>query len=152
LLRPALTAPLQSPRRAIIRGVRVARIAVLLFALLCCAWFVLGARQAHEVAVATSIVSAEPPLTAAQVRRATDALNSAASLNPDLGVDVLRGQLAIDQGRRAQARRILFGVIRREPKLLAAWQQYARASVGDPVAFYASQIGIRRLVRLFPPH
>jgi predicted Zn-dependent protease len=131
--------------------VSLARVVAVLFALLCCAWFALSARQAHNVAVASSIVNDNPPLTAAQVRRATDSLNAAASLNPDLEVDVLRGQLAIDQGHRAQARRILFGVIRREPKLLAAWQQYARASAGDPVAFYASQIGIRRLVRLFGP-
>jgi hypothetical protein len=130
--------------------VRFARATAVLFALLCCAWFALSARQAHDVAVADSIVSAKPPLTATQVRRATDSLNAAASLNPDLEVDVLRGQLAIDQGHLAQARRILFGVIRREPKFLTAWQQYARASVGDPVAFFASQIGIRRLVRLFP--
>jgi hypothetical protein len=90
-------------------------------------------------------------LTQAQVRKATDALKSAGSLNPDLEVDVLRGQLALDQGHQAKARSILFSVIRREPKLLAAWQLYARASVRDPVAFYAAQIGIRRLVRLFPP-
>jgi hypothetical protein len=135
-----------------IRAVFLARATAVLFALLCCAWFALSARQAHNVAVATSVVNAKPPLTAPQVRRATNSLNAAAWLNPDLGVDVLRGQLAIDQGRLVLARRILFGVIHREPKLLAAWQQYARASVHDPVAFYASQIGIRRLVRLFAPH
>ena len=127
------------------------RPAIAVFALVCCAWFALSARQAHEVAVATSIVSATPPLSSSQVHRASGALSSAASLNPDLTVDVLRGQLALAQGHRAQARNILFGVIRREPKLLAAWQQYALASIGDPVAFYAAQIGIKRLVRLFPP-
>jgi hypothetical protein len=132
--------------------VSLVRPVIVLFALVCCAWFALSARQAHEVAVATSIVNAKPPLSSGQVQRAAKALRSAASLNPDLEVDVLRGQLALDQGHRAQARSILFGVIRREPKLLAAWQLYARASIGDPVAFYAAQIGITRLVRLFPPH
>lgn len=126
------------------------RVALAGLALLCCAWFALGARQAHELAKATAIVGPGRPLSGQQVTEARQALGAAGTLNPDQEVDVLRGELAIDQGQLAEARRILFGVIRREPKLLAAWQAYARASVHDPVAFIAAQIGIRRLVRIFP--
>lgn len=103
------------------------------------------------MAQATAIIGSGRPLSARQVDRAAAALSSAGTLNPDLEVDVLRGELAIAQGHFAQARRILFGVIRQEPKLLAAWQLYARASVHNRVAFFAAQIGIRRLVRTFPP-
>ena len=65
-------------------------------------------------------------------------------------MNVERAQLALDQGSPARARQILFDVIRREPKFFAAWVLYARASANDRFAFYAAQIGIRRLIRLFP--
>jgi hypothetical protein len=152
LLRPAPIAPLQSPGRAIIRGVRVARIAVLVLALLCCAWFVLGARQAHLVDQATAIVGPGHRLSSQQARHAADLLDAAGTLNPDLQVDVLRGELAIDQGHLAEARQILHDVIVREPKNLAAFQQAARASVDDKPAFYATEIGIQHLVRMFKPN
>ena len=129
----------------------ILRIFLVLLALPTAAWFAIGTRQAHDVAQASAIVSANPPPSPAAARRATSLLRSAAWLNPDLEVDVLRGQLALAQGNLARARAILFHVIRREPKLLAAWELYARASVDNPVAFYAAQIGIRRLVHLFAP-
>lgn len=150
MLRPAAHgATLQSRRRAIIRGVRFARVAVLLLALLCCAWFALGARQAHLVGQATAIVGPGHRLSPQQARHAADLLHAAGALNPDLQVDVLRGELAIDQGHLAEARRILHSVILREPKNLAAFEQAARASADDKPAYYATEIGIQHLVRMF---
>ena len=131
----------------------LARAAILVLALISCAWFALGARQAHEAAVAGSIVAGKQPLSAQQASRAAGALRAAAGLNPDLQVDVLRGQLAIDQGNLAQARRILTSVTRREPQNLAAWVQLARASANDRVSFFAAEIHIRTLIpRVTPAH
>ena len=131
---------------------RVARVAVILFALVCCAWLALGARQAHLVNQATGLVAPGHRLSPQQARHASDLLHSASTLNPDLQVDVLRGQLAIDQGHLAEARQILRSVILREPKNLAAWQQAARASADDKAAYYATEIGIQHLVRTFKPN
>lgn len=153
MLRPAAaSAALQSRRRAIIPPVRVARVAILLLALLGCAWFALGARQAHLVDQATAIVGSGHRLSPRQARHAADLLHAASTLNPDLQVDVLRGELAIDQGHLAQARAILHSVILREPKNLAAFEQAARASANDKAAYYASEIGIQHLVRMFKPN
>jgi hypothetical protein len=127
------------------------RAAVAAFALVACAWFALGARQAHELSAATAIVTGGPTLTAAQARHADSLLSSAATLNPDRQVDVLRAQVALEQGDPGRARSILTPVVRQEPDNLSAWVQYARASARDPVAFFVAEIAIRRLVRGFPP-
>ena len=126
------------------------RAALVTFAVITCAWFVLGAHQAHDLAQATDIISGQAPLPRAQARQAASLLRSAGSLNPDLRVDVERAQLALEEGSPARARAILFGVIGREPQFLAAWILYARAAANDRFAFYAAQIGIRRLIRSFP--
>lgn len=128
---------------------RVARIAILLLALLCCAWFALGARQAHLVGQATAIVAPGHRLSPQQARHAADLLDAAGTLNPDLQVDVLRGELAIDQGQLTHARQILHSVIVREPKNLAAFEQAARASANDKAAYFVTEIAIQRLVRTF---
>ena len=129
----------------------LARAAVLVLALVCCAWFALGARQAHETTVAGSIIGGKQPISAPQSRRAAGALSAAGTLNPDLQVDVLRGELAIAQGQLGRARGILTSVTRREPQNLAAWVQLARASANDRVSFFAAEIHIRTLVPRVPP-
>lgn len=134
-----------------IHAMRFARVAVLVLALVSCAWFALGARQAQLVAQASSLISAGHKLSPAQARHAANLLDEADALNPDLQTDVLRGELATDQGHLATARAILARVIHREPKNLVAFQAYARASAGNETAFFAAQIGIHRLVRLFGP-
>jgi hypothetical protein len=142
------------PRRGsfgIIRRVGIARTALAAFALLACAWFALAARQAHEINAASALLSGGGALSAAQAREADALLSSAATLNPDRQVDVLRAQVALARGDQRRARSILEPVVRQEPDNLSAWVQYARASTHDPVAFYTAEIAIRRLVRVFPP-
>lgn len=124
---------------------RVSRASILLVAVVACAWFALGARQAHEVARATIIIVERP--TAAQAQTATSLLESAGTLNPDLEVDVLRGRLALDRGELPTARRILEGVVRREPKNLEAWIWLARASGGAPSTFV---LAVKRVASLLP--
>ena len=114
-----------------------------------CAWFVLGARQAHDMGAAAPIATANS-VTPAQAKHFRSLLDAAGTLNPDREVDVLRGSLEAAEGRHVKARQTLFRVIREEPKNLDAWLAYARASSDSPKAFFAAQIGIRRLVPRIP--
>jgi hypothetical protein len=124
---------------------RVVRVVGLGIALLACAWFVLAARQAHEVDQATAIVSASAPVSTAQAKHAAALLHSAGTLNPDREVDILRAQLDVDQENRAAARAILGRVVADEPENLEAWLELARASVGDVREFFTAAIHVHEL-------
>jgi predicted Zn-dependent protease len=106
----------------------LARGSLLALALAACAWFVVGIRQAHDTAHANAIVSAETPPGPAAAARARSLLHAAGFLNPDQRVDLLRGQLALDQGDRPRALALFRDVARREPDNLQAWVSVAQAS------------------------
>jgi hypothetical protein len=124
---------------------RALRSGVLVVAVAACAWFVLGARQAHDVDQATNVVTAANP-TAAQLRSAAAQLRSAAFLNPDRTVDILQARVAILQHRLPRARRILSGVTRAEPQNLEAWIWFTGANLGRP----AGRLGRGRITALDP--
>jgi predicted Zn-dependent protease len=126
----------------------VARIGLAVAALLVSAWFALGVYQSRAVSQATSAASGRGRLTAAQARRADGLLHDAATLNPDQAVDLLRAQVAIAGGDATGARRILHGVVAREPQDLDAWIALARASTGD---FRQRQIALLHILKLAPP-
>jgi hypothetical protein len=102
------------------RGRRVMTGIGLVAVLIVCAWFALGIRQAHDTAQATALLS-RTPLSATQAAHIASLLHTAEQLNPDVQVDILRGQLAHDRGRRRQAAQILASVVRREPENAFAW-------------------------------
>jgi predicted Zn-dependent protease len=108
----------------------IARVAAVVAALVVCAWFAVGIRQAVNTNRATALVGGGTRLTGPEVRRARSALDAAGSLNPDLGVELLRGQLAFDQHRWVAAERIFMSVTRREPMNLQAWTALAYAAAG----------------------
>jgi hypothetical protein len=112
------------------------RIGLGLLGLLVAAWFALGVYQSHAVTEVRSVLAASSGarparLTAAQARHADAVLHDAAALNPDQSVDVLRAQVALARGHTGGARRILNGVVGREPQDLAAWIALANASLDD---------------------
>ena len=111
----------------------VARIVVLGVAVAAAAWFALGIRQSIDTSRASALITGPAPLSAKDVSRASSLLHSASTLNPDRTVDILRGQLAIDQHRPAAAVAMLESVTRAEPQNLSAWVQlaYAAAGAGD---------------------
>lgn len=129
---------------------RMARVMAVLAALVVCAWFVLGVRQARDAAAATALVSAGHRLSPSQAARARSLLDSAGTLNPDLTVDLLRGELASDQHHRRLAERIFAAVARREPLNLQAWSHlaFAAAQVGDRATLVRAA---RRVSLLYPP-
>jgi predicted Zn-dependent protease len=111
----------------------VSRAGLLVLALLAAAWFALAVRQAQDTNRATVLLGAPAPLSAQQAQRTSALLDSAATLNPDLSVELLRAQLAFDQHHSAAGERILESVTRREPLNLLAWTQlvFAAARSGD---------------------
>jgi hypothetical protein len=125
--------------------VHVLRPALLILAVVACAWFVLSVRQSHEVDQAANVVAASNP-AAPQLRTAASQLHSASSLNPDRTVDILRARVAIDQRRLPLARRILAAVTRAEPQNLEAWIWFTGANLGRP----AARLGTARIAALDP--
>jgi predicted Zn-dependent protease len=116
------------------RGMPVAvRIGLALVATLVAAWFGLGWYQAQQTGKAGALVTSAQRLAPRQAQEARSALDSAGTLNPDRAVNVLRGELAIDQHDYPAAIRILGGVTASEPQNLTAWIELgiAAAKAGD---------------------
>jgi hypothetical protein len=114
---------------------RAIRLVGVILAAVASAWFVVGIRQARDVSRANAIVFNVTKISADQQRRADALLGSAALLNPDREVDLLRGQAALLAGHRAAARAELLGVVRSEPMNLTAWALLAQASPNDGALF-----------------
>ena len=69
-------------------------------------------------------------------------LRSAGTLNPDLTVDTLRGQLALDENRDRRAAQIFAYVTRREPMNLDAWVLLAQATQQNDRQTFARAIRV----------
>ena len=117
-------------------------------ALVVSAWFGLSWYQAEQTGKASALVNGGGQLSPAQARRTRAALSAAATLNPDLTVDVLRGQLAIDQRDYRRAIRVLGSVTAREPLNLTAWAELgvAAAKAGDSRVLAAAGRNIAFLI------
>lgn len=122
------------------------RVALLIVAVVACAWFVLGARQAHEIASATAIVSGGTQISARQAARADSLLADAGTLNPDTQVDLLRAQVALERGDRGRALAIVRRVNVLEPDNVAGWLSLERAAP-NLTTFY---VGAYHLLILAP--
>jgi predicted Zn-dependent protease len=109
----------------------VLRALLALFAIVVCAWFAIGVRQAHDIDHATALLSAGSRISGEDAAHAASLLHGAALLNPDRQVDVLRAQLADERGDRPEAERILRGIVAAEPMNAVAWVALARSAT-DP--------------------
>jgi predicted Zn-dependent protease len=127
--------------------VRATRLVLSAVAVVLIAWFVLGARQAHEIDAATAIVTAGPTAKHQQLRAAGTELNAAAFLDPDREVNVLRGRLAIVEGQIGKAQRILERTTSSEPQNLEAWVWLVGASLRN---HREAKIGFAHLRALDP--
>ena len=107
----------------------IVRVTAIVLALVVSAWFGLGALQAIDTSRATQVLTSSKPLTTAQAQRAHSLLSSAAVLNPDRTVDLLRGELAFEQGHPLAAVRIIQGVTAAEPDNIEAWVALARVAL-----------------------
>lgn len=126
---------------------RVLGVVILGFAIVASAWFVVGIRQVQDITGATAVAENASAHTPAQVRHAFRLLDSAATLNPDAEVDILRGRLALGLQQFVRARRILEGVTRSEPDNLEGWIWLTAASLNDR---REGRLALRRLRELDP--
>jgi uncharacterized protein HemY len=117
-------------------------------ALVVCAWFASGVRQAHDLNQATSIVDQSNQPTRAQIAHAGSLLNAAAFLNPDSEVKLVRAELALGDNQKPQARSIVEGVLRDEPQNLEAWYLLAQIAGGDQHLLFRA---LAQVTKLDPP-
>lgn len=129
----------------------LARVGVVLVALVACAWFALGALQTRDVDRASAIVTAPGTLGGAAGAHAASLLHDAGVLNPDTQVKLLRAELVDREGHPAAARAIVLGVVAGEPQNIEAWVQLARVSQGDPQTFRLALTRARALAPIVPP-
>jgi predicted Zn-dependent protease len=128
---------------------RIARVSLALAGLIAAGWFALGIRQAHDIDRVTSIVvglNGQSRLSPARAASANSMLDSAATLDPDRMVDVLRARVALLRGDRARAKRILLGVLADEPKNLDAWYGLATSAYDNATVTHA----LGQIARLEP--
>jgi predicted Zn-dependent protease len=109
----------------------LARAAAVSLAVVVCAWFALGIRQADDTNTAASIVGGASTLSAQQGAHADSVLRAAGTLNPDSQVDLLRGAVALREHQQQRAARILESVVAREPMNVEAWALLAQAAFGN---------------------
>jgi predicted Zn-dependent protease len=127
---------------------RVVRSALVLLSLAVCAWFVVGVIQARDLNHATNIVQSSRSLTSAQVEQARSLLDTAATLDPNRNVGLLRAQLAVASGERRQAIQLALRVTAQEPRNLNAWLLVAQLALPVDRPLTARAVG--RLHQLDP--
>jgi predicted Zn-dependent protease len=97
------------------------RLALAASAVVACAWFVLGIVQSHDQSRADALIHQPGTPTATQTARILSLLRSAATLNPDRDIDLLRAQAQTRGGQPAAAEREMKEVVRDEPMNVDAW-------------------------------
>jgi hypothetical protein len=127
--------------------VRATRAIVAIVGVVIALWFLLGARQAHQLTRAMTIVQSQR-LTASQAAAAARLLRSAHTLNPDRSVVLAQAQLADRRGQFNRALRLADSVADAEPMNAHAWYavaQYAAAADDTPLE-RSSFVHVRALV------
>lgn len=100
---------------------RLARSALVLLCLAACAWFVLGVVQARDFNRAADIIEGAHSLDSTQANHVRSLLDTAATLDPNRSVTMLRAQAASLSGQPHQAIRLAEQVTTAEPRNLNAW-------------------------------
>ena len=122
------------------------RVLVAAVAVLLAAWLGVLLRNAMVAQSAGDRIFFTPALSAGELDRELDRLESARLLDPDPGVDELRAGLLWLRGRPAESARVAKALVRSEPQNVHAWMHLYRATVEShprQAAFALSQV--RRL-------
>jgi predicted Zn-dependent protease len=127
---------------------KVVRISVLVVAVAASAWFALGVVQSIDTTRATAIVSSSAPMTAQRAQHVRSLLDTAQTLNPDLTVKILRGELASELNQPARAVALLESVTASEPLNADAWVTLARVALHHDTP--ALERAVAQLGRLDP--
>ncbi|HEX3976321.1 MAG TPA: O-antigen ligase family protein [Solirubrobacteraceae bacterium] len=114
-----------------------------------CAWFVLGAVQAHDENRATALIDGAGTPSPAVTSQILHLLDAAGTLNPDRDIALLRSQAQTRAGRDAAAVRTAQGVARAEPLNIDAWTVLAFAA--QPVDPAVARLARAHQAALAPP-
>jgi hypothetical protein len=90
-------------------------------AIIVAVWFVIGARQAHEVDAATALLDNGVGHSAAASHQTASLLSSAAVLYPGVDVALLRARLDMAQHDYAKAKLEIDRSVASEPDNVSAW-------------------------------
>jgi hypothetical protein len=121
------------------------RVLMATVAVVVCAWFALGIRQARNIDRASAIITSGTTPSPRQASEIKGWLDAAGWLNPDRQVQLLRGKLDQERGERAAARRILLPATAAEPMNLQAWVYLAQVTTPPEKAFEDALHAIARL-------
>jgi hypothetical protein len=128
----------------------ISRFVIAAVAVVVCAWFAIGVRQAHEISAAANILNnASTERVPAVQRRAMSMLDAAAFLNPDTQVTLLRAQLAENAGDYARAARLINQATAAEPDNIEGWIASLKLGILDP-SFGNGRLVFAQLHRLDP--
>jgi uncharacterized protein HemY len=100
---------------------RALRGALAVLAVFAAAWFLVGARHAHELDGATNLINNHAGNTTQASDRTLSLLRSADFLEPSDEVDLLRAQLALQRREYPKAKRLIGQATHSEPDDLNAW-------------------------------
>ncbi len=120
-------------------AMRLVRVSAVGLAMLACAWLVIGISQAHDTTQAQAILSASRSLEATQGGHVGALLDSAAVLNPDEQVQVLRGRVALARGDKNLALPILLAVAQPALRSREPWLWPAQADIGRNPALFSQE-------------
>lgn len=125
------------------------RLAVVSLAVAACAWFGLGVVQAHDENRATALIDQTGTPSAALTARIMGLLDSAATLNPDRTIDILRAQAQTRAGRSDAGLATAERITRAEPRNVNAWVVLGFAA--GQVAPRVARLAQAKLSELAPP-
>jgi hypothetical protein len=114
-------------------------------ALIVCAWFAIGTRQAQNTFRAEAFVTTHHVASPSQGRAVQAWLSAASLLNPDTTVTLLQGRAAQELGHAQRAEQIITPITRKEPQNLDAWLSLAYVSGHDPGLFARALSRVKRL-------
>jgi predicted Zn-dependent protease len=117
--------------------VRPAAILAAIIAILACAWFALGIRQAHDTNAAQSILAGATSITPGQASRAQSLIEGAKALNPDKLVTLLQGRLYQLRHETARAARTYEQVTKDEPMNVEGWIALGGVAGSPQLALHA---------------
>ena len=112
---------------------RAARLAIAALAVAACAWFVIGVIQSHNESRATALINGGGTPTPTQTAQIGHWLDTAATLNPDRNIDLLRAQAEVRAGQSARALVLMKRVVaRRAPQRRRLDRVRFRRPIAEP--------------------
>jgi predicted Zn-dependent protease len=128
---------------------RVARLAIAALAVAACAWFVIGVIQSNNESQATALINGSGKPTPAQTAQIERWLDTAATLDPDRNIDLLRAQAEVRAGQSDKALVLMKRVVADEPRNADAWIVFGFAAQSQSPAL--ARMAHAELLKLAPP-